>query len=131
MRSTHTSLGSDAPDTVFRHTLSPVHTSDNVAKNRDIVAETGNIVFLATMLPDCCRFRRHCRRFRRHCRSFWRQCRWCGRDFRHTGDPSRPSSSRKVPTRKSSNIIASYASNAAHRTVTSSCERRVVFLWLF
>ena len=49
----------------------PVHTSDNVAKNRDIVAEngdivaetgdnvaeTGNIVFLATMLPDCCRFR--------------------------------------------------------------------------
>ena len=24
--------------------LSPVHTSDNVAKNRDIVAETGNIV---------------------------------------------------------------------------------------
>jgi len=44
--------------------LSPVHTSDNVAKdgdivakNRDNVAETGNIVFLATMLPDCCRFR--------------------------------------------------------------------------
>ena len=67
MRSTHTSLGSDAPDTVFRHTLSPVHTSDNVAKNRDIVAETGNIVFLATMLPDCCRFRR--------------QCRLCGRDY--------------------------------------------------
>jgi len=24
--------------------LSPVHTSDNVAKNRDIVAETGDIV---------------------------------------------------------------------------------------
>ena len=31
--------------------LSPVHTSDNVAKNGDNVAETGNIVFLATMLP--------------------------------------------------------------------------------
>jgi len=68
--------------------ISPVHTSDNVAKNGDIVAETGdivaknrdnvaetgdnvaetsNIVFLATMLPDCCRFRR--------------QCRLCGRDY--------------------------------------------------
>ena len=53
--------------------LSPVHTSDNVAKNGvivaetgDNVAETGNIVFLATMLPDCCRFRRQCRLCGRH-----------------------------------------------------------------
>ena len=34
---------------------------------RQRVAETGSIVFLATMLPDCCRFRR--------------QCRLCGRDY--------------------------------------------------
>ena len=31
--------------------LSPVHTSDNVAKNRDIVAETVNTVAKNTMLP--------------------------------------------------------------------------------
>ena len=30
---------------------SPVHTRDNVSKTGDIVAETGNIVFLATMSP--------------------------------------------------------------------------------
>ena len=79
----------------YARELSPVHTSDIVAKNRDIVAETGNNP--ATLLPktQCCRLRRHCRRFRRHCRRFrrqcrrfwrqcrrfWRHCRWCGRGF--------------------------------------------------
>ena len=48
-------------------------------KNRDIVAETGNIVAKNTI---CCRFRRQCRRFWRQCRRFWRHCRWCGRGFR-------------------------------------------------
>ena len=51
-------------------------------KNRDIVAETGNIVAKNTI---CCRFRRQCRRFWRHCRGFWRHCRWCGRGFTSTG----------------------------------------------
>jgi len=37
--------------TLTVYDLSPVHTSDNIAKNGDIAAETGNIVANNTMLP--------------------------------------------------------------------------------
>ena len=68
-------------------TLSPVHTSDNVAKNGDIVATPATLLPIvpstpatlspkpATLLPktQCCLFLRQCRRF-------WRQCRGSGGD---------------------------------------------------